>query len=277
VLVDNDVQINSKFTPEGFIELGGLTTNGTRIFIGRSPDSDQEEIIAFVEQHGISSVASKPLDATVLYGWQTSTEEQQQPVEIVETAPSIPIGAEYAWFSDLPDGNYYSDGQSLFSSGGELLGPSVYPVGNYVRAEGQGFIQHGVNDQAIYLPVDTYNGDYVMSGTYKNQFGETVPGSELSFEFLTGLGLSPDKIDVPYVFPGLFGQEIQFTVAPLNSGDTTDSWERFVFIDGKVVGKSSFDEGDYFVQHGGTYKKVDFEGTQLSQAVDTFDGELLEG
>jgi hypothetical protein len=277
VLVDPDVQINSKFTPEGFIELGGLTANGSRIFIGRSPDSDQEEIIAFVERHDISSVASKPTGATILYGGQSVNQDPPPPVEdeIVEPTIVIPTVGSYAWFSDLPDGNYYSDGEFLYTSSGQLLGDCVYLEGIYKLEGGQGYIQHVADQQNIYLPVDTYDGAYIMSGSYKDQEGVNVKGSELSFELLTDLGISVDKIDVPYVFPALDGQNIEFTVASLGSSNNTDSWEHFIFVDGKVVGRTSFDTGDYFVQDGVTYKKVTSEGIQQSHAVDTFDGERL--
>lgn len=276
VLVDANVQINSRFTPDGFIEIGGLTPNGDRIFIGRSPDSDQEEIIAFVEQHDISSVSSKPTGATVLYGGQSVVEDPLPPVEDLEPTQPAQVADDYVWFSGLADGDYYSDGESFYSAGGELLGECVYPSGNYRVENGQGYIQHTADQQTIYLPIDTYNGGYVMSGVYKDQAGSPVEGSELSFQFLTDLGISVENIDVPYVFPGLDGKDILFTVGPLDSADAEDSWENFVFVDGKVIGKSSFEAGDYSVRDGITYKNIASQGAESSVAVDPFDGALLE-
>lgn len=276
VLVDPDVQIKSKFTPEGFIELGGLTAGADRIFIGRSPDSDQEEIIAFVEKHDITSVVAKPTGATVLYGGQAVIEDELPPVEQVEPTMPTPNVGGYVWFSELPSGDYYSDGEFLYSGGGELLGDCVYPEGNYRLDDGQGYIQHTADQQTIYLPIDTYNGGYVMSGVYKDQAGLDVKGSELSFQLLTDFGISVEKIDVPYVFPGLDGKDIQFTVAPLDSADASNSWENFVFVDGKVIGKSSFEVGDYSVREGVTYKNVVSQGAEHSVAVDPFDGVVLE-
>ena len=277
VLVDSNVQIKSKFTPDGFIEIGGLVSGGDRIFIGRSPDSDQEEIIAFVERHDISSVSSKPTDATVLYGGKPVVTNEVEESTGVEQTPSTPILGAYAWFSELPDGEYYSDGTSLFLSNGELLADCVYPEGNYKILESQGYQQHVTTGGTIYLPVDTYNGGYVMSGVYKNQDGASVAGSKLSFEFLTGLGISVDQIDVPYVFPALQADNIEFTVGPLDSADGGNQWENFVFVDGKVLGRSSYDDvGEYFVRDGITYKTVASAGSVSGLAVDPFDGLELQ-
>lgn len=279
VLVDSDVQIKSRFTPDGFIEIGGLVSGGERIFIGRSPDSDQEEIIAFVERHDISSVISKPTDATVLYGGKpvVADEVEDAPPVKLEQAQSTPVAGEYAWFSDLPDGEYYSNGVSFFSSNGELLGDCVYPEGNYKILDGEGYVQQVTPDRTIYLPMDTYNGGYVMSGVYKNQDGVSVAGLKLSFEFLTALGISVDQIDVPYVFPALQAENVAFTVGPLDLADGGNQWENFVFVDGKVLGRSSYDDvGEYFVRDGITYKTVASAESVSGLAVDPFDGLELQ-
>lgn len=278
-LVDRDVQIKSRFTPNGFIEIGGLVSSGDRIFIGRSPDSGQEEIIAFVERHDVSSVISKPTDATVLYrGKPVVTDEiEDSPTVKIEQAQSTPVVGEYAWFSDLPDGEYYSDGASFFDSNDELLGDCVYPEGNYKILEGQGYLQQVTTGGTIYLPVDTYNGGYVMSGVYKNHDGASVAESKLSFEFLTGLGISVDQIDVPYVFPALQADNIEFTVGPLDSADGGNQWENFVFVDGQVLGRSSYDDaGEYFVREGITYKTGASMESTNGVAVDPFDGLVLQ-
>ena len=120
VLKDEDVQMNTKYAPDGFVEIGGLSKVGTRLFIGRAPDN-VEQVIAFEGAHDISSVSFRPENAVVLYdGSKKPVDDAPAPADT--EAPSTPGGGEEQ--SDFAD--FYNGWMG--GGGDEALPPESEPA-----------------------------------------------------------------------------------------------------------------------------------------------------
>ena len=79
VLKDPDVQLNSKYTPDGSVELGGLVEAGMRVYIFRSSENN-EEVLAYAAKDG--SYKENRADSVLLY-----TGEREKPVNNNQPKP----------------------------------------------------------------------------------------------------------------------------------------------------------------------------------------------
>lgn len=285
ILRDPVVQINSKHTPDGSIEIGGLVEAGSRIYIMRSGDNN-EEIVAFGSADGWT-VDQNYDKAVVLYSGKREEDREAVENEVVQPpvadgpSPELNTGEEvtvepgqpliveeqttlrerlYINAAKLPDGEYVSKDFLLLDSAGQVLGKSWYDEGTYKVQGGIVYSQFATGEGgALYLPVDEFSAGYSVGTSYMAPNGE-LSTSPTSYEFLRGLGISTDDIDLPYVFLGSDPEHFsmgQFNVISAEDCSYTTLITRGTGADQVVIGRNaSLDAGSYVVQKNSAGNQV---------------------
>jgi hypothetical protein len=201
ILKDPEVQINSKFTPDGMIEIGGLVSPGSRVYITRSTQNPSE-IIAFASED-TDSVSIDHENAVVIYSNDVSDAPPENQSGL--TSPELPPSSNnnynldgYVSMPDLEDGNYTSQGGLLFDSEGNSLGKQDwYPDGSYKVVDGRLYKESVTNGSVIFLPISSY-GYFFETGSYINEQG-SVEG-EVTIQLLTDLGVPARSLPITHCY-----------------------------------------------------------------------------
>ena len=225
ILRDPHVQINSKYTPDGSIEIGGLVQAGSRVYIMRSG----EDIVAFGSEDGWT--VNKNMDnPVVLYSGKKPAETapdnaQTLPTNVVnseipaeESSATMPDNnitnpspistindqtiyneTSYINIAKLNNGEYTSKDGILYDFSGQVLGKSWYDNGIYKVQKNQVYKMETLKDGRVaYLHINEFGAGF---STNKNFIDENGKTSEVaSYEFLREHGISTEKINLSYIF-----------------------------------------------------------------------------
>jgi hypothetical protein len=165
VLKDENVQIGTKFAPAGFVEIGGLSKAGTRLFIGRSPEN-AEQVIAFEGAHDTSSVSFKPENAVVLYdGSKKPTAEGPAQPDGGGGGATVPLEPETGGGATVP-----------LDPEPETGGGATVPIDSDAPASDGGDSATGAIDESTLAPI--VPADYVYPRSLPNgQYEVTGDGA----------------------------------------------------------------------------------------------------
>jgi len=286
VLRDPDVQINSKYTPDGSVELGGLVEPGMRVYIFRS-DENSEEVLAYAAEDG--NYKENRDDSVLLY-----TGERQKPVNnqpnkpetkpiesnsvpveqnptptlppttelpIVDTPievepgtpvvkkPTVEIVDPFASLDKLPDGIYSSKDGQMFDSNGNVLADSWYEDGTYKVLDGEAYsVMSAPGGETLYLPIHSIMGLYQTNRSCLDADGK-LSDHLMSYGQLRKLGIETQNIELPFIILGLEASHAKLgklTVRPADDNQYTT-----LLISGS--GENEVVLGETSLMEAGTY------------------------
>lgn len=289
-LKDPVVQINSQYTPDGSIEIGGLTEQDHRIYITRSSDNE-EEIIAFAAEDGWT-VDRNYSNAVVLYSGSAAVQPQSTPISMpplsVENDPPVTIppvltpssepapitnttpddvsverqtvflNRPFVNASSLQNGIYVVENDLLLDSVGNVLGRSWHDDGVYQVRDRVVYHEVSAADgKVVYLPIHAHDLGYRIGQSFIDENG-ILSQNLVNYQFLRDSGIATDEIYLSYLFPRSTNDLASFDQFTVRNADDRSNIQLIVVGTGAneiVLGRAaSLEEGTYVLKEDSTGK-----------------------